>query len=379
MLTPVRPAQTGPLPEVVPAELAWQKPDAGRIAVLLNRNARRVTDRVAHSLERVVGSDHVYNSRTLDEAEAFTREIVQRGYGTVVCGGGDGTLMRAVNLVHRYIAESNNWRIERYHRTGEKQALLKSPRFAFLRLGTGNGMQFVTGASNPARDLQSIVDFVPGRTQEIPLIDLDGERFFFGGIGYDSQILDDYNWIKARAKNRLFKFFMQNVTGYLIALFARTVPRLLLGRSEKIEARVVNRGRAYYVNPLRGDFVEEIPPGETIFEGKCRIISGGTVPFFGYGFKMFPFARLMPGMMNLRIGTPGPLRVLHKIPALWNGSYRLPGSLMDFLVEDVTIELAKPFPFQHSGDAQGLRDKLDLRIADDNLEFVDLHRPRRTS
>ncbi len=379
MLTPVRPVSADSALGTVPAELQWQTPDPSKVAVLLNRNARRVTDRVARGLERVVGSDHVFQSRTLDEAEAFSREIVQRGYGTVVCGGGDGTLMRVVNLVQRYIDESNRWRIERYTRCGEKQALLKKPRFAFLKLGTGNGMGQVIGAGNPAVDLQHIVDYVPGRTKTIPLIEQEGERFVFGGVGYDSQILNDYNWLKARAHNPIFKAIMQNAIGYLVAILGRTVPRLVLGLAEKLEARVVNNGRAFYIDPRRGDFAEEIAPGETLFEGPARLISAGTVPFFGAGFKMFPFARLMPGMMNLRIGTVGPLRLLPVIPKLWNGTYRKPSGLNDFIVESVSIELARPFPFQHSGDAQGLRDRLDLKIADDSLEIIDLYRPRRTN
>lgn len=377
MLTPVRPVKAESIPAPVPTELQWHTPDPGRIAVILNRNARRVTDSVARSLERVVGSDHVFHSRTLDEAEAFSREIVQRGYGTVVCAGGDGTLMRAVNLVQRYISESNRWRIERYTRCGEKQELLKSPRFAFLKLGTGNGMGQVVGSGKPSVDLQRIVDYVPGRTKSIPLIEQDGERFFFGGAGYDSQILNDYNWLKARARNPLFKAIMQNAIGYLIAILARTVPRVVLGRAEKLEIRVVNNGRAFYIDPRRGDFVEEIEPGETLFEGPARIISAGTVPFFGAGFRMFPFARMMPGMMNLRIGTMGPLRAVPSIPKYWNGNYRNASVLTDFMVENISVEFSNPFPFQHSGDAQGLRDRLDLKIADDNLELVDLYRPRR--
>ena len=58
--------------------LPTQKPDPSKIAVLLNRNARRVTDRVMRKIEQIAGSENVYYSRNLDEAEAFCREIVQR-------------------------------------------------------------------------------------------------------------------------------------------------------------------------------------------------------------------------------------------------------------------------------------------------------------
>ena len=86
----------------------------------------------------------MFYSRSLEEAEGFTREVVQKGYGTVVAGGGDGTLARTVNLVQRYIREANQWRIERYRRYGDWQPLIRRPRFGYLRLGTGNGIELVT-------------------------------------------------------------------------------------------------------------------------------------------------------------------------------------------------------------------------------------------
>ncbi len=377
MLTSIRPSGIAAPRQKSFAQLPRIKPDIRRVAVLLNRNARRVTPFLTREIEAIVGPSHVYQSDTLDEAEGCCREIVQRGYGTVVCGGGDGTLMQAVNMVQRYLGEANAWRTERFTRFGEWQALLAQPRFAALKLGTGNGMSQVVGSHHPTWDLKRIVDYAPMRTQSVPLIEMDGERFFFGGMGYDSVILDDYNWIKSRAKNRLFKALMQNVSGYLIAVFGRTIPRMLTGRVDKIEARVVNLGRAYYVDPRRGDVLQEVPAGEVLFEGDCRIIAAGTTPFFGYGFRVFPFARMSPDLMQLRIGKTGPMRLLPFLPSLWRGTYRNPDQMFDFLVERVSVELKTPYPFQHSGDAQGMRDRLDLHLADDKLELVDLYPPRR--
>jgi diacylglycerol kinase family enzyme len=377
MLTPVRMPGEWQKPRTRAVQLPKLQPDPSRIAVLLNKNARKVTDDIVRAATRVVGSDHVFVSKSLDEAEAMSREIVQRGYGTVVCGGGDGTLARAVNLVYRYVEEANNWRMERYRRFGEAQNLIANPRFAFLKLGTGNGMSGVVGSGKPMDDLKNIANYVPGRTHKVPLIEMDGERFFFAGVGYDSQILDDYNHLKARAQNWLLKALMQNVTGYLAALLFRTAPRLVFGTGEKLEGRVTTLGRAFYIDPRRGDSVVELEPGTTLFEGRAKVISCGTTPFFGYGFRMYPFAQMMPGMMQLRIGTTGPLRGLANIGALWQGSFRHPSSMWDFFVENIKVELDHPFPFQHSGDAQGLRDRLDLKLADDTLELVDLYRPWR--
>ncbi|MEZ0312617.1 MAG: diacylglycerol kinase family protein [Myxococcota bacterium] len=350
--------------------------DPDKVAVLLNRNARRVTDALAKKLGRLVGSDNLYYSRSLEEAEAFAREIVQRGYGTVVCGGGDGTFVQAINMVQRYIDEANQWRVQRYLRFGEKQTLLGEPRFAFLRLGTGNAIGRLVGATHPAKDLGRIVDYLPRRTQPIPLIREGDDRFFFAGIGYDSQLLNDYNWLKAHTHNKLLKPIMHSVAGYFVALFGRTIPSIMAD-NKTVECRVTTVGEAYYVDPARGDFSERLEPGSTLFEGPASYIGAGSTPYYGYGFRIFPFARMMPNMMQLRISNMGPFRTLANLRGLWGGTHRDSKRIFDFLGTHIRVELSRPLPFQHSGDASGERDKLDLVLDPSPLQLVDLSRARQ--
>jgi len=359
-----------------PAALPTQRPDHRNVAVLLNRNARRVTDGLARRFEDVAGAENVFYSRSLEEAEGLAREIVQRGYGTVVCGGGDGTLARSVNLVHRYVEEANHWRSERYRRFGEWQSLIKAPRFGFLRLGTGNGMAHVVGSGDPVSDLRRILA-QETRVNPLPLIEVDGEYCFFAGLGYDSLILNDYNWLKRHTTNPIFKALMHGVSGYIAAVLLRSLPSIMLRNAAKLEARVVTRGPAYYIDPRRGDAVEAIEPGTTLFEGTAGMIGFATTPFYGYGFKVYPFAGMMPNMMQLRIGQFGAADVLPNFPAAWKGTWRSPNKLFDFFASDFDIELVQPYPFQHSGDAQGMRKKLHCRIADETLDILDLHGPRR--
>ena len=193
--------------------------DPSKVAVLLNRNARRVNDNVAKEMEAIVGRGHVYYSRSLEEAETYAREIVQQGYGTVVCGGGDGTLMQGYNMVARYVNESNAWRKERFRRFAEPQQLLPIPRFAFVALGTGNALRRVVGAQDPLTDLRAIVENGPRKVHEVAMIERGDDRFTFGGIGYDSMLLNDYNWLKKHAGHQLLKPVVQTVTGYFGAVF----------------------------------------------------------------------------------------------------------------------------------------------------------------
>ena len=357
------------------AELPTVQPDERKIAVLLNRNARQVTGTIVKRVERIVGRDHVYYSRSLEEGEAFAREIVQKGYGTIVSGGGDGTLSQTINMIHRYIKESNQWRIQRFERFGEKQTLIGAPRFAFLRLGTGNGIGTVIGAQNALRDLKSLVDYLPGRTHEIPLVEVDGEQCFFAGLGFDSLMLNDYNKLKDKTGNRFLKAIIHTVVGYLIALFTRTLPQALMGKA-KLRVRVSNLGRAFYVDPRRGDAVVEVEPGTTLYEGEAIFVGVGTSPFYGAGFKIFPFANMMPGMMHLRIGRINPIVGVLNMFKLWRGHYRNPSKIIDYLVENVVVDLVDPFPFQHSGESLGLRSNLEFKIAEHPSKLVDFLPPR---
>lgn len=369
---------TSPIPPDIayPPELPVVEGAPGRIAVLLNRNARRVSDRMARKMERIVGRDHLFYSHSVQEAESFAREIVSRGYGTVVCGGGDGTLVRTVNLVHQRIQSSNAWRIERYRRVGERQNLQGLPRFAFLRLGTGNAISDLVGSKDPLADLRRVVDLVPGRTQRLPMVSAGTDRFFFSGLGNDSLLLDDYDWLKSRTTHPLLRMFAHGVMGYMVAGMLRTLPRVFFGRNLRAEARVTTIGRGYYVDPRRGDFIEPVEPGSVLFEGSASFVGAATIPFFGYRFKAFPFARMMPDLMNLRISTIGPFSAVLNLGGMWRGTYRHPRKFLDFMVEGFHVELARPFPWQHSGDTQGPTDELTMQVTKEPLHLVDFHGAR---
>src|SRR6266566_1408627 len=78
-----------------------------RVAVLLNANAGAVTDRLRRELENFVPPEDIFYSRTLEDARGIARTVLERGYATVLTGGGDGTFVAYVNcLVGEAAAES---------------------------------------------------------------------------------------------------------------------------------------------------------------------------------------------------------------------------------------------------------------------------------
>src|SRR3954451_20093286 len=104
---------------------------AGRIAVVVNGNAKSVTVEVIEALDEILDSGDLFVSRRVEESEAIARTLVDRGYGTILTGGGDGTFTVAVTAVG---AEA-------------KTCGAPVPRFGLLRLGTGNSLAWVLGAS----------------------------------------------------------------------------------------------------------------------------------------------------------------------------------------------------------------------------------------
>src|SRR5712691_10217792 len=75
-----------------------------RVAVLLNANARAVTERLRRELEQFVPPEDLFFSRSFEDARSIARTVLERGYGTVLTGGGDGTFVGYVNCIFDEVA-----------------------------------------------------------------------------------------------------------------------------------------------------------------------------------------------------------------------------------------------------------------------------------
>src|SRR2546429_4664919 len=72
---------------------------AERVAVLLNANARSVSDALKRELENFVPPEDLYHSRCFDDARSIARQVLDKGYRTVLTGGGDGTFVGYLNCL----------------------------------------------------------------------------------------------------------------------------------------------------------------------------------------------------------------------------------------------------------------------------------------
>lgn len=332
-------------------------PRENRVAVLLNANAKRVNAKVRDRLGQVVASEDLFFSSTLDEGAAHARSILERRYGTVMVGGGDGTLSSAMNLLLRAAKDMS--------RGHGRHAL---PDIGILRLGTGNGLACMTGAGRPIDDLMSVLSGESSETHTLQLIEdvESGWVFPFASAGYDAQLLNDYIEMVEEARTQVSRTMAKSLAGYFYALGTRTIPTEMKGRRARV--RVVATGRCSIVDP---ETSEEIPleAGTTLFEGDARAVLVGTSPFYGYGLKVLPYARKRTDRFHVRVSNASIGYLLSRLPSLWNGSLKS-SELVDFLCEGIRVESTEPMPMQMAGDARGYRDRFEFRLSERCFRLV---------
>lgn len=325
-------------------------PQEARVAVLLNANAKRVSSRVRHAFEQIVPREDLFFSRSLEEASVHARAIIDRRYGVVMAGGGDGTITNTMNMLIR-AAE-----------TGLRGGRAPLPDIGILRLGTGNGLAHMTGAGRPEDDMRRLLGGVMPAAMPLRLIEdpTTGWVFPFAGMGYDAQILNDYMAVCGQARTDLGRKLSKSLGGYFFAIGTRTIPHEL--RTRRAHVRIVATGRASILDP---ETDEEIPleKGATLFEGVARSISAATSPYYGFGLCVHPFARRRMDRFHLRVASASVPFLLGHLPSLWKGTLRS-NAIVDFLVEGVRLESSLPLPLQMAGDARGYADRIELRLSD---------------
>jgi len=327
------------------------------VAVLLNANAKQVNAGVRRALSSVVPDEHLYFSRSPDDAGEIAEEVVRRRYRTVFTGGGDGTFVAWVNRILE---------------AAERRAA-RPPRFGVLALGTGNAVAEMVGAE-PRRHVQDLERYVRGevhRTRRLDLLTIDGRRTPFAGVGIDAAVLNDYNWIRTQLQDTPLRLLGRGAPGYGLAVALRSAPRYLLER-RPCYCELVNTGRPAWRLDAHGNRIgRPVNHGELLYAGPAMMAAASTVPYYGLGLRAFPFAEKAPGMMQVRVATHLPLHtILLNLGSIWAGDFTHPG-LLDFHADRVALRFEKPMPLQVGGDAEGWRDELTFGMASEPVEMVD--------
>lgn len=333
-----------------------------KVAVVVNGNAKRVTADVIEILDQLVHSGDLFVSRSLTEAAEIAEQIVTRGYRTVLTGGGDGTFVQMVTMI---VGEARH--------QGKKP-----PRFGFLRLGTGNALAWVVGATQSKNGV--IADLARLRTEAgsrpLRLLDVEGTLTPFAGLGVDAVILEQYGEVKAAmSKIPLLKRLSAGGFAYLVTIVGRTSPEYLFRDHPRV--RVFNRGESATRMGADNRPMREFKKDELIFDGPARIVCASTIPYWGLGARAFPFADLREDRFHMRIGDITTTQMLGNMPALWSGTYRAE-NIHEILASHVSVEFEKAMPMQVGGDPVGYRERADIQLAEHPIELVDYYSPPPT-
>jgi diacylglycerol kinase family enzyme len=336
---------------------------ADRVAVVVNGNAKQVTAELVESLDQIVQSGDLFVSRNLEEGRDIARTIVERGYPTVLTGGGDGTFVQMVSWVVRCAEELGK----------------PFPRFGLLKLGTGNALAWVLGAQNP-RGRGVVADLArlrrEGGSRQLRLLEIDDQLTPFAGLGADAIALAHYNQLRDVVHHsRALRHIASGPVLYTASLLGRTVPHYLL--SSGIRVRVINQGAPAIRMGQDGRPVgKPIEPGETIYAGPVRMLAFSTIPYWGWGARIFPYAEERDDRFNLRVVNIGSLSAVVNVRKIWQGSYRSE-RLHDFLVERMLIQCDKPTPLQIGGDEVGMREQVQVSLSKLPIQVVDYYAPPR--
>jgi diacylglycerol kinase family enzyme len=332
-----------------------------RVAVVVNGNAKGVTEDLVAILDQIVQSGDLLVSRSLEEGRDIARMIVERGYPTVVTGGGDGTFTQMVTFV---VQEA-----DRQHRP--------LPRFGLLRLGTGNALAWVLGATG-GRSKGAVADLARLRTEggsrELRLLDVEGTLTPFAGLGIDATALAHFKDVKqALERTPVLRRTATGGVAYAVSIVGRTMPEYLLKPHPRV--RIINEGAEAVRLGVDGQPVgEPMGRGDVIYEGPSRMVAMSTIPYWGFGARAFPFAHDRDDRFSLRVVDLSPMDVAVHIRALWKGTYRS-DKIHDFLVDAVRIEYQSPMPLQIGGDPVGSRHVVRAGLSKRPIRVVDFYGP----
>lgn len=321
----------------------------GRYAVLLNALAKGWTGDQHHRIQRLVPSEDLYLTDDFRQAEHTIDTLLNRDYDMIFTGGGDGTIMFLVNALEDRIREGQIDRDE-------------APPVGVLRMGSGNAISTFLGTHSATEKLEALRKGAPVAIHSLNMLEGRREMFPFAGIGWDADILNDYEDFKDAVRHTAVEPYATGLSGYLAAIFSRTLPRVL--SSDPVEVVVTNRaGRAVAVD-ADGEVLEEYAEGDVLYSGPVQTVAAASVSYWGYRIRMFPYATERWGYSMLRCFNGSPFHILQHLPAFWRG--RFPeGQIYNFLFQRVEIETqGRAMPYQTTGEAAGYERVLDWQVAE---------------
>lgn len=338
----------------------------GRLAVVVNGNAKSVTADVIRTLDAILDGGDLFVSSRIEQIDGIARTLLDRAYGTILTAGGDGTFTVTVTAV-----------VQEARRRGAPL-----PRFGLFRLGTGNSLAWVLGASKAGQGGRGrralTVDLARLRadagSRPLRLVEVDGLLSPFCGFGIDAVVLGDYAATKAFLARGPLASFAPGLLSYAVAAVTRTMPSYLLRPTP--HCRIINRGKDAHRIGASGRLGAPIRAGSVIYEGPATIACAATIPYYGFGLRMFPHALDRDDRMQLRVSTGATGVFIRNLREIWRGEWHDPEHVFDYFVDAVDMEFDPPTAFQVGGDVKGLKRSVSLSLSDP-IPVVDFYAPPR--
>lgn len=322
------------------------------LAILVNANAKRGGRRIAAQLGRELPGARIRLTKTTDEIVDWLKTV--NDARCILAAGGDGTAIALVNALDRVTPKSD-----------------PLPCVGLLPLGTGNAWARSTGARKLGQLVRVMKELGPGKlpTRRFGLVECEGVLTGFAGCGWDGQILNDYKQQLEQSKGPSRRV-AKSVYGYVTAMLFRTTPKtILFGRPHVL---IENMGDEVYTITADRKMLKlhGVGHGAVLYEGLASVAGAATVPEFGYGFRAYPHAERMLGLLNVRIYDRPALGAIYDIPELWRGQHPLRG-MHDWFASAVRMTFSRPMPLEIGGDAVGERQTVDYRIGDRMIDMLD--------
>jgi hypothetical protein len=146
---------------------------------------------------------------------------------------------------------------------------------------------------------------------------------------------------------------------YALSLALRSMPRF--ATATRPHVTVTNLGAPAIVMARGGATGTLVPAGEVLWAGACTLAAGATIPFFGFGLKMFSFATTRTDRFQLRCGDAGLFEILRHTPAAFRGDY-FSEHVSDFLCDRVAIELDADAAVEAGGELLGRHRRVELAL-----------------
>lgn len=314
-----------------------------RAVAIINANARGLTGGLRRKLDAALPGRVRFTS-DLDEARDVIRREIPRGLDLVILGGGDGTTVMGLTLL-----------AEACRGTGRPE-----PAVGVLRLGSGNAIADTLGATkNPANDLARLVS-TKSSWIKTPMLDVMGVRAPFVGVGVDAQLLEDQQAVSnAIDRVPIARSLLGGTSRYALSVALRSLPRF--ATAARPHARVTNKGSLAIAMNKDGPTGVKKPAGAQLWEGACTLVAGATIPYFGFGLKMFAFAGTNDSAFHLRCGDAGLFEILRNTPAAFRGEY-FSDHVTDYLCDRVEIALDRETAIEAGGELLGRRSSVELSL-----------------